>query len=468
MAPGTGSHRGGGGSGSGGSGNGIVGAISENVIAGKVVSEFKSLYALATSLSTWKEIGFVALLLVALASPAAVLALSFLFQPLQRSSDMLSMVKLPTGFKITEYVEGIAGARQMALSPNHILYVGSNDHQVYAVHDANQDGHRHVLVIQENLIEPAAVAWFLNDLYIVTSDNKLIRIPDVDDTILNTEKGRKNELTVDDFNALALKSNFSLPNNEENTLRYAKFYNNQLYVALGAPCNWCDATATDSVPWSSITRFTLNTTHVLSQEIYAKGIRYSTGFTFHPITHDLWFTDTGKRQTDPLTIAMGNYPYDKLNRATNISQSFGFPYCHDGNVTESSTNPDNTVVKCDGSAPSQYVPPILRLGQQTGSSGMVYYQGTQFPTKYRNSFFIAESGTPTSAILLQQGFRISEVTVDPLSGEAIEYRPFATGFLQGSVDWAAPTDVIMDSNGGLLVSDQKGGRIFKITYLPDI
>jgi glucose/arabinose dehydrogenase len=49
----------------------------------------------------------------------------------------------------------------------------------------------------------------------------------------------------------------------------------------------------------------------------------------------------------------------------------------------------------------------------------------------------------------------------------VSYTPFAEGRLQGSVAAGRPADVLVMPDGSLLVSDDKAGRIYRITYAPD-
>jgi glucose/arabinose dehydrogenase len=50
------------------------------------------------------------------------------------------------------------------------------------------------------------------------------------------------------------------------------------------------------------------------------------------------------------------------------------------------------------------------------------------------------------------------------AGHAVSYEPFASGWLRGSVAAGRPADVLVMPDGSLLVSDDKAGRIYRITY----
>ena len=64
------------------------------------------------------------------------------------------------------------------------------------------------------------------------------------------------------------------------------------------------------------------------REIFARGIRNSVGFTWHPETKEMWFTDNGRDM-------MGDdLPPCELNKATKAGMHFGYPYCHAGDIGE--------------------------------------------------------------------------------------------------------------------------------------
>jgi glucose/arabinose dehydrogenase len=64
------------------------------------------------------------------------------------------------------------------------------------------------------------------------------------------------------------------------------------------------------------------------RETYAEGIRNSAGFTWHPETGELWFTDNGR------DLMGDDIPPDELNHAVQQGQHFGYPYCHGGEILD--------------------------------------------------------------------------------------------------------------------------------------
>jgi len=92
---------------------------------------------------------------------------------------------------------------------------------------------------------------------------------------------------------------------------------------------------------------------------------------------------------------------------------------------------------------------------------MRFYTGKMFPAKYRRQIFIAEHGSWNRSIPI--GYRITVVTLK--NNRAVNYEPFAEGWLQaGKKAWGRPVDILVMPDGTLLVSDDKAGAIYRISY----
>jgi glucose/arabinose dehydrogenase len=83
-----------------------------------------------------------------------------------------------------------------------------------------------------------------------------------------------------------------------------------------------------------------------------------------------------------------------------------------------------------------------------------------FPAEYHNQIFIAEHGSWNRIVPI--GYR---VVFAQLQGDsAIGYQIFASGWLQGMTAWGRPVDVLVMPDGALLVSDDKAGAVYRISY----
>ncbi|MFZ5554873.1 MAG: PQQ-dependent sugar dehydrogenase, partial [Bacteroidota bacterium] len=213
----------------------------------------------------------------------------------------------------------------------------------------------------------------------------------------------------------------------------------KLYIPVGAPCNICES---DSI-YSAIHRLDVETKKL---ELFASGIRNSVGFDWHPETNELWFTENGR---DWMNDTM---PPDELNKASQKGMHFGYPYCHAGMYAD---NQFGDKRNC-----SEFTKPEINLGPHVAALGMKFYEGKMFPGEYKHSVFIAEHGSWNRKDPL--GYRITFVKIK--DNKAISYSVFAEGWLQGDEAWGRPVDILELPDGSLLVSDDFGDRIFRISY----
>src|SRR4030095_10754536 len=91
---------------------------------------------------------------------------------------------------------------------------------------------------------------------------------------------------------------------------------------VGPPCNICQR---NPDRYAVMMRLRPDGTNL---ETFARGIRNTVGFDWHPKTKELWFTDNGRDWLGD------DSPPDELNRAQRPGMHFGFPYCHGGSIAD--------------------------------------------------------------------------------------------------------------------------------------
>jgi glucose/arabinose dehydrogenase len=192
-------------------------------------------------------------------------------------------------------------------------------------------------------------------------------------------------------------------------------------------------------------------------EVYAEGVRNTVGFTWHPTTGDLWFTDNGRDVIggDDVSIT-DNSPPCELNRAPEAGMHFGYPYIHAGVLPDPEFG--------EGHNASDYTSPAQRLGPHVAPLGLEFYTGDQFPVGYRNQIILAEHGSWNRQQKI--GYRLALVTLYD-DREAVSYTTFADGWLDGDEAWGRPVDLEIMPDGSMLVSDDTAHAIYRITYSGD-
>lgn len=343
----------------------------------------------------------------------------------------LDKIKLPPGFSISVYAE-VPNARSMTLSESGVLYVGNrSEDKVYAVTDENNDGKADkVYVVASGLNSPNGVAFKNGHLYIATISS-ILKLENIEANLANPPK----PITIFD----------KYPEDQHHGWKFIAFGpDGKLYVPVGAPCNICKS---EKPVYASITRINDDGT---GMEIFANGIRNSVGFSWHPVTKQLWFTDNGR------DLLGNDIPSDELNNAPAAGMHFGYPYCHQGDI------PDPEFGK--GKNCSDYTPPVEKLGAHVASLGLRFYTGTMFGEAYKNQIFIAEHGSWNRTEPV--GYRIVTIKLDS-TGKSMGSNIFAEGWLQsdGKV-LGRPVDVAIKQDGSMLISDDYSGVIYRVVKKP--
>lgn len=336
----------------------------------------------------------------------------------------LDKIRLPAGFEISLYARA-PNARSMTLSSNGTLFIGTRTAgNVYAIQTRAQD--RTPVIIARGLNMPNGVAFKDGALY-VAEVNRLLRYDDIEKKL---KQPPKPAVVTDKF-----------PSDKSHGWKFIAFGpDGWLYVPVGAPCNICEP---NQDHYANLQRLRPDGSAV---EVYARGIRNTVGFDWQPQTKELWFTDNGRDRLGD------DVPPDELNHAPKAGMHFGYPYCHGGDIAD----PDFGKARpC-----AEFTAPAQKLGPHVAALGMRFYTGSMFPAEYRNQIFIAEHGSWNRSTPL--GYRISMVQMK--DNQAISYKTFAEGWLQGSRAWGRPVDVLVMPDGALLVSDDEAGAIYRIAY----
>lgn len=350
--------------------------------------------------------------------------------PEEQDDSQLSKLKLPEGFKIAFYAKDVVNARSLAVSDDGTVFVGTlKGNNVYALVDADKDGvAEKKYTVASGMHSPNGVAFHNGSLYIAEV-NKIWRIDNIESSLKNPAK----PIPVSD----------GFPSEEHHGWKYISFGpDGKLYVPVGAPCNICNDNEKDP-RFASIMRLNADGSEL---EVYAHGIRNSVGFTWHPDTKELWFTDNGRDELGD------DLPPDELNIAVKKDENFGYPYCHAGNIRDPEFGKERDC--------SEFKAPAAKLTPHGASLGIKFNTGNMFPAKYHNMAFVAEHGSWNRSKPV--GYRVMLVTAD--SNAVKSYEPFIDGWLNNGEAWGRPVDVLFLKDGSLLISDDHANAVYRVTY----
>ncbi len=344
------------------------------------------------------------------------------------SADVDS-IRLPPGFAIEIYSDAVPNARSLALGEDGTVYVGTNTGgKVYALPDIDKNGRAdRVVTLAEDLTMPNGVAMIGGTLY-VAEVSRLIRFNDIASRLDDPPE----PVVVFD----------QLPSDRHHGWKYlAQGPDGYLYLTVGAPCNICRR---DKEIYATIVRVKPDGGNF---GIFARGVRNSVGFDWHPITREMYFTENGRDWLGD------DKPPEELNRAPEAGLHFGYPYCHGGTIPDPEFG--------NGVSCSDYAAPAWQFPAHVAPLGMHFYTGDQFPEEYKNQLFVAQHGSWNRTV--PDGYRIDLIRFN--DSTPVSSSTFAEGWLgpDGRAS-GRPVDILQTRDGSLLVSDDKNGAIYRITY----
>lgn len=259
-----------------------------------------------------------------------------------------------------------------------------------------------------------------------------------------------------------------------------------MYLNIGSPSNSCQvknrvqgSPGIDPCPQldtrAGIWRFDATKTGqrpTLSAR-YATGLRNGMGLAIEPGTHQLYATQHGRDQLGdnwPKLFTTQQNATEPAEELVKVDQGddFGWPYCFYSMekkqlVLAPEYGGDGTKVGRCASKEG----PVVAFPAHWAPMSLVFYSGTAFPEKYRGGAFIAFHGSWNRAPLPQAGYRVVFV---PFSGgnPTGTYEDFANGFAGGTLqpDRAAhrPVGLAIAPDGAMFITDDKGGRVWRVTY----
>jgi glucose/arabinose dehydrogenase len=340
----------------------------------------------------------------------------------------LDKIKLPAGFRISVFAEGLKGPRSLTITPGGTIFAGTMGGSIYALRDDNKDGKAdRVITVATGLNTPNGVAFRDGTLY-VAEINRVLRFNNIESKL---ESAGQPSVVTDKF-----------PGDKHHGWKFIRFGpDGMLYVPVGAPCNVCDR----GDPYNTIWRMKPDGSGL---EIFARGVRNSVGFDWHPTSRELWFTDNGR------DLLGNDTPGDELNRVPRAGMHFGYPYCHEGTIADPEFGAKRSC--------KEFEPPAQRLLPHAAAIGMRFYTGSQFPQAYRNQILIAEHGSWNRTGVPFNGNRVSIVHLE--GDKVVKYEAFAEGWLSNRTRWGRPVDIENLPDGSILVSDDLAGVIYRITY----
>jgi glucose/arabinose dehydrogenase len=362
---------------------------------------------------------------------------------------VLQRIKMPDGFKI-ELFAIVPDARQMAVSRNKAtVWVGTRKSTVWSVTDRDMDNVADTVDEFSPSVKfdiPAGTCYSPDGFLFVAERNRVMMFPAA-------------EYFMESPDTVAIpivKQGELIPPDEESYNHTARACvigpDNRIYITLGQPFNVTPPEKVNLYRKVGIGGIVSFTREGKDRQVVATGIRNSSGLAFNPKDKSLWFTDN---QVD----GMGDEtPPGELNRIPKPGMWFGFPYYGGGEVRTDDYK-GKTIPK---ELADKYVKPQVEMIAHAADLGMMFYTGRMFPAKYQNAVFSAQHGSWNA--VKPRGARVMVTYLDA-KGHAAKTEPFAEGWMnEDGVYLGRPVDVQQYTDGSILVSDDKAGAIYRISY----
>ena len=362
---------------------------------------------------------------------------------------ILKSIKMPDGFKI-ELFALAPDARHMAVGRNKgTVWIGTKKSKVWAATDRDMDNVADTVEEFSPSVKfelPNGVCYSPDGFLFVAERNRVLMFPAAEffmespDTVAVpiVPQGELIPVTEESYN---------------HTARVCAIGpDDKLYISLGQPFNVTPAEKVALYEKTGIGGMIRMNRDGTGREVIATGIRNSVGHAFNPADGSLWFTDN---QVD----GMGDEtPPGELNRIPGTGMWFGHPYYGGGEVrTDEYKDQDVPEEKM-----SRYVKPQVEMIAHAADLGMMFYSGNMFPEKYKNAIFSAQHGSWNAT--KPRGARVMVTFLDD-KGNAAKTEPFAEGWLQDNGVYSGrPVAVEQYVDGSILISDDKAGAVYRISY----
>ena len=335
-----------------------------------------------------------------------------------------------SGFHVNLFAEGLGGVRSLALGPGGAVFAAlTGAGTIVKLVDANGDDVADVpaQTVLSGLDYPFGLAFRRDTMYFSEQTTVSRLDPGVGATPMTLVSG--------------------IPSGGHITRTIAFGPDNLMYLAVGSSCNVCDESPPDSMR-AAVTQFNLDGS---GGRIFARGLRNSVGLAFHPTTGELWANNNDRDNIGPTRATTDNVPPEHLNILKD-GKWYGWPQCY----LPGKPNPEYPGLGCSG-----VEPPAITDTAHSAPLGLAFYTGTTFPAAYQGDAFMTYHGSWNRSV--PTGAKVVRVRVQ--SGRPTAIEDFATGWqLANGSRWGRPVGLLVMPDGALLVSDDDGGRIWRITY----
>ena len=347
----------------------------------------------------------------------------------------------PEGFTVTKFADGFENPRWTYIAPNNDIFVvesgtRTSKNQITVLRDKDKDGKfetREVFI--KDLNKPFGML-VLKDFFYIANTDGLYKYPYKNNPLKLETNGEKIlELPAGGYNNHWTRNIISNADGSK------------IYVSVGSGSNVAEHGIDKEVRRADILEINPDGT---GEKIYASGLRNPVGMDWNPVNKELW---TAVNERDEL----GDDLVPDYITSVKRDGFYGWPYSYFGNI------PDPRMKGERKDLVEKAIVPDVPVGAHTASLGLAFYTKDKFPAKYKNGAFVGQHGSWNRSKI--SGYKVLFVAFKDgkPSGKPED---FLTGFISDNDKaevYGRPVAVTVMNDGSLLVNDDSGNTIWKVT-----
>lgn len=365
-----------------------------------------------------------------------------------KSPDVVSIpvnpvLRVPRGFIVNVFAEGLDAPRWLALTPNgDVLVTETRQNRIRLLRDTNGDGVADVrqtfASATNGLNIPFGLAFSGNSFFVGNTD-AILRFTYTKGQQQLSGTGKKiANLPGGGYNQHWTRNVVVSPDGKK------------LYVSVGSRSNVNE----EELPRASVQQMNLDGSQ---QQTFASGLRNPVGLDFHPVTKKLYAT-VNERD------GIGDDLVPDYLTGIQQGEFYGWPYAY---LTSSNLDPRQKIngkSKRPDLVARTRTPDVL-FQAHSAALGLRFYDGKTFPAKYRNGAFVAFRGSWNRD--RGTGYKVVFVPFDQEGRSLGYYEDFLTGFLLNPAvptTWGRPVGLLVLPDGSLLLTEEANNRIYRAQY----
>ena len=188
-----------------------------------------------------------------------------------------------------------------------------------------------------------------------------------------------------------------------------------------------------------------------AHRVFASGLRNPVGLAWEPETHKLWVAVNERDE-------LGSDLVPDYITSVRDGGFYGWPFSYYGEHIDSRVHPQRPDLV------ERAIVPDYALGPHTASLGLTWSSAKNLPARFNVGMFVGQHGSWNRKP--RSGYRVIFV---PFAHGVPSARPIdvLTGFVKENGDaMGRPVGVAIDSSGALLVADDVGNTIWRVTRSP--